>query len=347
MTNSFYLVLYLVSIYVLYKARLMDIRPLLLYFKCQRIKPRSKVSAKFLDRISPRKRGIIYLLISSFSFALMALFINLAGDMPVFMKALFRNLVALALSVVILARSPEKFKIKKGSWFGLIMRASFGTISLICNFYAVSKINMSDAMMLNKLSPFFAVLTSIVILKESADRYQWTAILIAIAGAVFVAKPSFLFGAMGVTGSSIVPALIALTGGICAGIAYAFLRKVTLKGERGIVVVAFFSGFSCLVLIPFVIATYQPITLIQLLFCVLTGVAACSGQIFITSAYAICPAKEISIYDYSTVIFAAVLGLLFLGEIPDVLSIIGYAIIIGASVLNYLYNNNYLRFKKA
>ena len=141
--------------------------------------------------------------------------------------------------------------------------------------------------------------------------------------------------------------MIALIGGICAGIAYAFLRKATLKGERGIVVVAFFSTFSCITLIPFIIFTYQPITLLQFFFCVMTGVAACFGQIFITSAYAACPAKEISIYDYSTVIFTALLGLIFLGEIPDFLSIIGYAIIIGASVLNYLYNNNYLRFRKS
>lgn len=303
--------------------------------------------AKIFDKITPRKRGIIYLLISSFSFALMALFINLAGDMPVFMKALFRNLVAFGLSVILLARSEDKFKIKRGSWFGLIMRASFGTVSLLCNFYAISTINISDAMMLNKLSPFFAILTSIVILKESADRYQWAAILIALAGAVFVAKPAFIFGNTGAAVSPVIPTLIAFAGGIGAGIAYAFLRKVTLQGERGVVVVAFFSGFSCLSLIPFVIATYEPISPMQLLFCVLTGVSACFGQLFITSAYSICPAKEISIYDYSTVIFTAILGLIFLGEIPDTLSIIGYLIIIGASVLNYLYNNNYLRFKKA
>ena len=63
--------------------------------------------------------------------------------------------------------------------------------------------------------------------------------------------------------------------------------------------------------------------------------------------YAMCPAKEISIYDYSTVIFTALLGLIILGEIPDAISITGYVIIIGASVMNYLYNNNYLRFKKS
>ena len=277
----------------------------------------------------------------------MALFINLAGDMPVFQKAFFRNLVAIVMSYVLLARSPEKFKIKKGSLPGLLMRASFGTIGVLANFYAISHTNMSDAMMLNKLSPFFAMLTSIIVLKEAADGFQWAAILTAIAGAVFVVKPTFLFGTLGVSGDDIFPLVIALIGGICAGIAYAFLRKVTLKGERGIVVVAFFSTFSCVALIPFIIFTYEPISWLQFFYCCMTGVSACFGQIFITSAYAACPAKEISIYDYSTVIFTALLGLIFLGEMPDWLSIAGYAIIIGASVLNYLYNNNHLRFKKS
>ena len=276
----------------------------------------------------------------------MALFINLAGEMPVFMKAFFRNLVAIVMSYVMLARSPEKFKIKKGSMPGLLMRASFGTIGILANFYAISNTNMSDAMMLNKLSPFFALLTSMIILKEAADGFQWAAILTALVGAVFVVKPSFLFGNLGVNGSDVFPLVIALIGGICAGIAYAFLRKVTVNGERPIIVVAFFSTFSCIILIPFIIFTYQPITPLQLFYCAMTGVAACFGQIFISSAYAACPAKEISIYDYSTVIFTALLGFFVLGEVPDWLSIVGYAIIIGASVLNYLYNNNYLKFKK-
>ena len=304
------------------------------------------MSEKKQGRLSPRKKGVIFLLISAFSFAVMALFINLAGEMPVFMKAFFRNLVAIVMSYVMLARSPEKFKIKKGSMPGLLMRASFGTIGILANFYAISHTNMSDAMMLNKLSPFFALLTSMIILKEAADGFQWAAILTALVGAVFVVKPSFLFSNLGVNGNDVFPLLIALIGGICAGIAYAFLRKVTVNGERPIIVVAFFSTFSCIILIPFIVFTYQPITPMQLFYCAMTGVAACFGQIFISSAYAACPAKEISIYDYSTVIFTALLGFFVLGEVPDWLSIMGYAIIIGASVLNYLYNNNYLKFKK-
>ena len=154
----------------------------------------------------------------------------------------------------------------------------------------------------------------------------------------------------GKAGKIIAGLLIALVlAGAAAG-AYFFFNppwyKVTVNGERPLIVVAFFSTFSCIILIPFIIFTYQPITPLQLFYCIMTGVAACFGQIFISSAYAMCPAKEISIYDYSTVIFTALLGLIVLGEIPDWLSILGYAIIIGASVLNYLYNNNFIKIGK-
>ena len=290
--------------------------------------------------LAPRKKGIIYLLISAFAFAVMALFINMAGDMPVFMKAFFRNVVACIITIPMLAKSPEKFHIKKGSFKYLFLRAAFGTVGLVCNFYAISKINIADALILNKLSPFFAIIASIFVLKEIANGHQWLAIIVALIGAVFVIKPTFLLG--GMSSENVFPGIIGFVGGAAAGIAYTFLRKLSLNGERKTLIVAFFSAFSCIICIPFIIATYQPITLTQLLCCAGAGIAACTGQFTITAAYAACPAKEISIYDYSTVIFAAILGMLFLGEVPDYLSIIGYVIIIGSSVYAFLYNNGYL-----
>ena len=290
--------------------------------------------------LAPRKKGIIYLLISAFAFAVMALFINMAGDMPVFMKAFFRNVVACIITIPMLAKSPEKFRMKKGSFKYLFLRAAFGTVGLVCNFYAISKINIADALILNKLSPFFAIIASIFVLKEIANGHQWLAIIVALIGAVFVIKPTFLLG--GMSSENVFPGIIGFVGGAAAGIAYTFLRKLSLNGERKTLIVAFFSAFSCIICIPFIIATYQPITLTQLLCCAGAGIAACTGQFTITAAYAACPAKEISIYDYSTVIFAAILGMLFLGEVPDYLSIIGYVIIIGSSVYAFLYNNGYL-----
>ena len=75
------------------------------------------------------------------------------------------------------------------------------------------------------------------------------------------------------------------------------------------------------------------------------GLSATGGQFSITAAYYNAPAREISVYDYSQIIFATLLGLIFLGELPDIYSFIGYAIIIAMAVLMFLYNNKKGIFK--
>ncbi|MCR5310672.1 MAG: EamA family transporter, partial [Lachnospiraceae bacterium] len=67
----------------------------------------------------------------------------------------------------------------------------------------------------------------------------------------------------------------------------------------------------------------------------LAGTAAALGQFSITTAYKFAPAKNISVFDYTQVIFAAILGFIFLGELPTVYSFIGYAIIIGVAVVRW------------
>jgi len=293
------------------------------------------------DNTTSKKLGIIHIVLSSFSFALMSMFISLTGDIPVYEKAFFRNFVALVMALIILSRSKERFRIKKGSASGLLFRALFGTIGLVANFYAVSEINISDAMMLNKLSPFFAVIASVFILKESITPSQLGFILLAIIGAVFVVKPSFIVSALtGNAESGSFAAVIGLIGGVSAGIAYSFVRKLSTQGERAMVIICFFSLFSCIALIPPIILTYQRPSPVQFLYMLLTGCSALMGQVNITKAYSYAPAGEISVYDYSGVIFAAILGMIFLGETPDIYSIAGYLIIVGASVLSFLYNSN-------
>ena len=71
------------------------------------------------------------------------------------------------------------------------------------------------------------------------------------------------------------------------------------------------------------------------------GAAATGGQLSITKAYTKAPAKEISVFDYSQIVFAAFLGFLFLHEIPDCYSTIGYVIIIGIAVFKWWYNCHY------
>ncbi|MDO5416184.1 MAG: DMT family transporter [Lachnospiraceae bacterium] len=275
--------------------------------------------------IPAKYKGILFIILSSLSFAVMNLFVRLAGDLPSFQKSFFRNLVSLAFAYLIIRKSGEKISYKKENIPLLILRSAFGTLGILCNFYAVDHLALADASMLNKLSPFFTLIFSFLILKENLKLYQVLALVSAFVGTLFVVKPT------GVN-LNLVPALIGLTGGMSAGLAYTIVRKLGLRGEKGPFIVFFFSGFSCLVLLPLLLLSYQPMTLRQLLMLLGAGLGAAGGQFGITAAYFHAPAKEISVYDYSQIPFAALLGFLFFGQIPDGSSFLGYFIIIATAI---------------
>lgn len=275
--------------------------------------------------------GIIYIIMSAFCFAFMNAFVRLAGDLPATQKSFFRNFVALIFASIILIKNKIPFRLQnKSNIPALLVRAGLGTIGILCNFYAIGHLVLADASMLNKMSPFFVIIFSFFFLKERLTFFQGAAVFIAFVGSLFIIKPSF--------NMEMFPAFLGLIGGICAGAAYTAVRYLGNHGEKNPFIVAFFSAFSCLSTLPFLIFDYHPMTLHQLLALMGAGLAAAGGQFSITAAYTKAPAKEISVYDYSQIIFATVLGFFLFGDIPDLYSIIGYVIIISMAVIMFFYN---------
>lgn len=279
-----------------------------------------------------KKKGMIFIVMSAFCFALMNTFVKLSGDLPSIQKSFFRNLVALTFAFIILYRSKDSFHFKKENLKYLILRSVFGTVGILCNFYAVDHLLLSDASMLGKLAPFFVIIFSFIWLKEKVNLLEGIAVAVAFLGSLFIIKPNF--GSF----TDTMPAVIGLVGAMGAGAAYTSVRFLSKRGERGPFIVFFFSTFSCLVTLPYILFFYSPMSLQQVGFLLLAGLAAAGGQFSVTAAYANAPAKEISIYDYSQVIFAALMGFALFGQIPDGYSFIGYIIICGMSVLMYFKN---------
>ena len=285
-----------------------------------------------MSYISKKQQAIFYIICSAFFFALMNMFVRMSGDLPSIQKSFFRNLVALFFALVILLRSKDGFSFQKKNLPAFIGRAFFGTLGILCNFYAVDHLVLSDASILNKLSPFFAILFSYFILKEKLTLVQGSAVAAAFCGAVLVVKPGF-------AGADVfIPSLIGVAGGLGAGLAYTLVRVLGQRGERGPFIVLFFSAFSCLVTLPFLIFDFHPMTLGQFCMLLLAGLSAAGGQFTITAAYTRAPAREVSVFDYTQIVFAAGLGFLFFGQIPDLFSVIGYCIISGVAVWMFLYN---------
>ena len=279
--------------------------------------------------MSQKTKGVIYILITAFFFSLMSVFVRLAGDLPSMQKSLFRNLVAVFFAAAVLLRNRQPISLDRKKLTSLVLRAGFGTMGVLCNYYAVDHLVLSDATMLSKLSPFFAILFSYFLLKEKLTLFQGAAVVTAFLGALLIIRPTG-------TGMEVFPALIGACGGITAGMAYTMVRVLGKQGVPGPFIVFFFSAFSCLVILPFVILDYHPMTGYQLLMLLLVGCCAAAAQFAVTAAYRCAPAKELSVFDYSQVLFSAIFGFLLFDQVPDALSWAGYLIIFGTAVAMFL-----------
>lgn len=280
--------------------------------------------------MSNRSKGIFFLVLSAFFFACMNMFVKLSGEeLPVFQKVFFRNAMAAVVACIILIKNKAPFKPSvKGSLPFLTMRTLFGLAGVICNYYALETLNLPDASILNKMSPFFAVLFSFIFIKERPKFYQWLILGGALFGTLFVIKPSF-------ANAAFLPAVVGFMGGVFAGAAYGCVRKLGLMGESNPFIVFFFSAGSTLLVTPVMIIGYVPMTALQWVYLLSAGVSAALAQFSITAAYTYAPAKEISVYDFSQIIFASLMSLIVFQQIPDIYSIVGYVIIISMAVLNF------------
>ena len=298
------------------------------------------------DGSSSVRKGIACILLSAFGFALMAMFVRLADGcggepIPAVQKAFFRNLVAAAIAAWFFwgkwrpqrtaaipppgetgtsrrVRLPVGFR----SWLDLLLRSVFGTFGIFANFYAISHIPVGDAMALNKTAPFFTLLLSWFLLRERMTVRQALCVAGAFVGAMLVVKPGFAHAVSGA-------ALIGLSSGFCAGAAYAFLHKLGREGVDGAFIIFFFSIFSCAACVPFIVCGFCPMNGLQLLALSGAGAGAALGQFGITWAYRFAEPRQIVVYDYTCIIFTAALGFLAFGQIPDILSVTGFAVIIG------------------
>lgn len=291
----------------------------------------------FSTKRNSKYRGILLILGAAFCFSCMNVCVRLAGDVPTFQKSFFRNLVAFLVALALLAWERKGFGPENPkNWPLLLGRSFFGTVGLLANFYAVDHLLLSDATMLNKMSPFFAVIASFFLLKEKLSPVQGVSLVGAFIGALLIIKPTFGNMDLG-------PSLIGLLGGLSAGMAYTLVRLLGKRGERGAYIVFVFSAFSCLAVLPYVLVVHAPMTAKQVLTLVAAGLFAAGGQFSVTAAYCCAPAKELSVYDYSQIIFSALLGFFIFGDVPDVLSVLGYFSICGMAVLNFRHSNRLSR----
>ncbi|MEL7658150.1 MAG: DMT family transporter, partial [Bacillota bacterium] len=279
-----------------------------------------------------KQKGILLMLLSALLFSAMQVIINITGDsVPLMEQVFFRNLISLMISFVIIKRHGL-------SMFGarryqplLFMRSSFGLLGLVSLFYAASRASQADVTILSKLSPFLITLFAFLFLKERIAKIQIPALIIAFSGAFLVANPAF--------NSNVFPLFLAFLCAIFASVSYTLLAYFKDKVDA-VTVIMHFSTFCAVISLPFFIMDFSMPNLADFLLLLLMGIFGGFGQIALTYAYRMAPASEVSIYNYSGILFSMLLGYVVLGETVSYTSLLGGSLVVLASILTYRYSRN-------
>lgn len=271
------------------------------------------------------KKGILYMIIASTSFSLMAVMVKLSGGrIPLFEQVFFRNLIMLLFGSVSLIRSNTSIRVAPSNRFPLFLRCLLGFLGVVAIFYANNHLSLADAQILQKLNPFFVILTAVLFLGERMTASRLVTILAGFIGAAIIINPTGNF--------NLFPSLVGISSALFAGLAYAMIRNLAGR-VQGMVIIFWFSLFSFAASLPLMLLDFVPPTPTELGYLLMIGVFAAFGQFFITKSYLTTEASKVTLYDYTGVIVSPVLGFFIFSEGLKLNTLIGTLIIIGSGYL--------------
>lgn len=246
---------------------------------------------------------------------------ELSSDYSTAQLAFMRAVIALGFVAPLILRNG--ISVMKTTVFPLHLLRSFFTYGgMMCWFYAVSVIPISDYTALLYFQPIFTILFAIFILRETAGRRTWGAVAVAFLGALIVLRPGLQdvsFGMMAAIGTAV----------LFAGVNTCM--KVLSRTESASVMVAYVS-ILMLVLsaVPASLYWTDP-SLVDAPAILGIGIFALLGQYAITRAIAAADARVVQPFDFFRLITAAILGWLVFGETSDIYTWAGAVVIFGAS----------------
>ena len=210
-----------------------------------------------------------------------------------------------------------------------LARTSLGWMGATILFGSSSLIPVNDAVALNFSNPVFAMIFSIIILKEKYFTYRWIAMIITFAGALILLRPNF-------SDLYVDPvALISIFGAICLGLEAMFIKLLT-KYEKNTQILLINNFIGLIISSLIVIFFWQTPTFLQLLFCIIIGFLMICAQICFLMALRSNQLNFVIPFFYSTLIFVLFYDYLIFKQLPDYLSFIGSLLIMIGGIYLFL-----------
>ena len=265
------------------------------------------------------------MLISVGCFAGVNLMIKFLTNIPATELVLFRSIITLAISYVLLRRRKINPWGNDKKW--LLIRGIAGTTALTIFFYTIQKMPLSAAVTIQYLSPFFTAFIAGFLLGEKTRWAQWGFFVLSFAGIVIV-KGS----------SAQIPTdllLLGVVSSVFSGLAYNAIRK--LKNEAPLVVVMYFPLVATPVMIGFSFFNWITPVDMEWLLLIAVGILTQFAQVYMTKAYQSSEINTVAPLKYIGVIFALTWDILLFDFVPNGTMFLGIAMVVGGVVLNLQY----------
>jgi len=283
------------------------------------------------DRANTPKRlissGVANMLFATFAFAVMNVFVKQLDRIPAMEIVFFRCLVSAAICFVGIARVGADWKGNNNAL--LLARGTFGTLALFMFFVTVQNIPLATAVTIAYLAPIFTALIGVFLLREHVRKLQWLFYAIAFAG-VLVIKGF----------DAAVPTPFLITGivsAVSAAVAYNLVRRLKER-EHPLVVVLHFqlvgvvAGFVFTLL--YWVAPANAWEWFSLLMC---GLLTQVGQTCLTNALQSERIAQVSILNYTGIIYALAFGVFIFGEVYTMQTMVGIAFVVVGVLLSVVY----------
>jgi drug/metabolite transporter (DMT)-like permease len=293
--------------------------------------------------------GITLKVISALSFTLMSAGIKQVGaSYPTGEIVFFRSFFAIAPLLVWLGwRGDLLASIRTSNVPGHLLRGIIGSCGMFSGFMALSYLPLSDAVAIGYAAPLITVVLAAVVLKERVRAYRWSAVVIGFVGVLIMLSPHLDASALarGLEGGPAVGAMFALLGAACAAGATIQVRRLTAHEQTGAIVLYFSLLTTALGLVTIVLGWRMP-TPFDFAAFVLIGILGGIGQILLTQSYRYADASLVAPFDYTTMIWALLIGWFAFGQLPQAAVLVG-GVIVAAAGLFVLWRERQLGLARA
>ena len=287
--------------------------------------------ATLRDRPHDLLKAVGFKLISALLFVAMSALVRQLGSVtPVGQVVFFRGVFAVIPVLLIYAwRGELTAAVMTGRPLGHLGRASLSVAGMYGSFAALARLQLADVTAISFASPLITVALAALVLKERVRVYRWSAVIVGFAGVIVMLVPQFDINHY----AGKAAAMAAAIGSVLALISAFFnagtviqTRRLTQTETTSSIVFYFSLGIALAGAVTLPFAWHSP-TLAELVMLVTVGVFGGIGHIFLTESYRYADASVVAPFDYTSMLWALLLGYWVFGELPHTLVYVGGAIV--------------------